>query len=544
MNLRFTIYAHLLSPSRSRSGRARPASQHLPLVRVCLLLCLVLVAHLAVGQKKVKLEKADKLKGGKKGDERFDRLLGNVILTQNKTTIYCDSAYLFKKRNFVEAFGRVRITEGDSVTITGNKLEYDGNTKKAKLRNNVVFTKLATSTLYTEYLDFDRPRNVAYYYNGGRLVDSINVLTSNKGYYDLNSNMASFKKNVHVKNPDYTMTSDSLQYNSRTKILYFRTPTNVVDKDSSTFVYNDGEYDTKTRRSDLKLGTAESDEYVLESEDFQLDDIRKIYKLRKSVKLISKKENLIIYGQAADYYKTTGLIKIFDRAYLAKITEDNDTLFMAADTLVSIDNADETKKRLLAYHKVKIFKQDLQGVADSVEYRMSDSTIYFYKDPILWSEGNQMTADSIRMLIKNNTIDRIFMNVNSFVISKDSLLNFNQIKGRKMTAEFKEKKIHRVVVEGNGESIYYALSEEEKSAMGVNRIICSNITIRFKEGKVNNLSFYKQPDARFIPPHEITEEDIKLKGFSWKETEKPTKSQVKKEQKSLSAFPARGKALN
>ncbi|HZB15440.1 MAG TPA: OstA-like protein [Chryseolinea sp.] len=532
MNLRGTIYACL------------PARQDLRLVRVGLILCMVFSAHLAVAQKKVKLEQADKLKGGKQGDERFDRLLGNVILKQNKTTIYCDSAYLFKKRNFVEAFGRVRITEGDSVTITGNKLEYDGNTKTAKLRNNVIFTKLATSTLYTDYLDFDRPRNLAYYYNGGKLVDSINVLTSRKGYYDLNSNMASFKKNVHVKNPDYTMTSDSLQYNSRTKILYFRTPTNVVDKDSSTFVYNDGEYDTKTRRSDLKLGTAESDEYVLESEDFQLDDIRKIYKLRKSVKLISKKENLIIYGQAADYYKTTGLIKIFDRAYLAKITDDNDTLFMSADTLVSIDNADEKKKRLLAYNKVKIFKNDLQGIADSVEYRMADSTIYFYQDPILWSEGNQMTADSIRMLIKNNTIDRIFMNVNSFVISKDSLLNYNQIKGRKMTAEFKEKKMHRVVVEGNGESVYYALSEEEEGAMGVNRIICSNITIRFKEGKVNNLSFYKQPEARFIPPHEITEEDIKLKGFSWKEGEKPIKSQVKKDQTNPGKFSTRPKALN
>ena len=90
---------------------------------------------------------------------------------------------------------------------------------------------------------------------------------------------------------------------------------------------------------------------------------------------------------------------------------------MAADTLVSIDDPDPIKKRLLAYHNVKIFKEDLQGIADSMEYRSADSTIYFYKDPVLWSEGNQMTADSIRMLIKNNTIDRIFMNVNSFVIS-------------------------------------------------------------------------------------------------------------------------------
>ncbi|WP_276369535.1 OstA-like protein [Chryseolinea sp. H1M3-3] len=506
---------------------------------------MLVIGNVALAQKKVQLKHADQLRAGKIGDERIERLLGNVVLTQNKTTIYCDSAYLFKKRNYVEAFGSVRITEGDSITIVGKKLEYDGNTKRAELRKDVVFTKLATSTLYTDHLDFDRPKNLAYYYNGGKLVDSINTLTSNKGYYDLTSNMASFKKNVHVENPpDYTMTSDSLQYNSTTKVLYFRTPTTVLDKkDSSTFVYNGGEYDTKTKQSDLDLGIAESSEYTLEGEDFQLDDIRKIYRVRRSVKMISKKENLIIYGQAADYYKGKGIIKVYDRAYLAKVGDQNDTLFIAADTLVSIDNVDESKKRLLAYNTVKIFRDDLQGVADSVEYRAADSTIYFYQDPILWSDGNQMTADSIRMLIKNNTIDKIFMNVNSFVISKDSLLNFNQIKGRKMIAEFEKQKISKVIVEGNGESIYYILSEEEDSALGLNRIICSNITIRFKEGQVNNLSFYVQPEARFIPPHEIKEEDIRLKGFLWNEKAKPIKSEVKKEQPKTSVIPRSPKQL-
>ena len=483
-----------------------------------------------LAQKKVKLKQADQLRSGKdKEGNKFERVIGNVIFIQNKTTIYCDSAYFFKSQNSIEAFGKIRITEGDSVNITGNKLEYDGNTKKAKLRNNVVFTKLETSTLYTDYLDFDRPKNLAYYFNGGRLVDSINVLTSKKGYYDLTSNMASFKKDVDVKNPEYTMTSDSLQYNSRSKILYFRTPTNVLDKkDSSTFVYNGGEYDTRTKRSDFDLGTAESTDYKLVGIDYQLDDIRKIYKLRGNVSMTSKKEDLIIYGQAADYYKNKGISKIYNNAYVAKITDSNDTLFISADTLVSIENDDPKKKRLLAYHNVKIFRSDLQGVADSLEYRESDSTIYFYKNPVLWTEGNQMTADSIRMLIKDKTIDKIFLNVNSFVISKDSLLNYNQIKGRKMTAEFKNKMINKVIVEGNGESIFFALKEKEAAAMGMNKIICSNITIRFKEGKVNNFSFYVQPDASFIPPHELKKEDMTLKGFIWKENEKPVKTDVVK----------------
>lgn len=487
----------------------------------------VACAGQTAAQKRVKLRQGDSLKSGRDAaGNKFDRVIGNVIFEQNTTTIYCDSAYFYKSRNLIEAFGKIRITEGDSVTITGNKLEYDGNIKKAKLRNNVVFTKLAQSTLYTDFLDFERVKNLAYYYNGGKLVDSINVLTSRKGYYNLNNNIASFKKEVHVVNPDYIMDSDSLQYNSKTKVIYFRSATTVTDKDSSTFVYNGGEYDTKTRRSNLATGTAESADYKLVGSEYQLDDIRKIYKLRKDVAMTSKKENLIIYGQAADYYKYMGVSKIYDHAYVAKVTDNNDTLFITADTLVSIESKDPTKKRLLAYNNVKIYKSDLQGVADSLEYREADSTIYFYKNPILWTEGNQMTADSIRMLIKNNTVDRIFMNMNSFVISSDTLKNFNQIKGRRMTAEFKQAKINRVIVEGNGESIVFALNDENTAAMGMNKIICSNITIRFKDGKVNNMSFYVQPDANFVPPHEWKKEDMTLKGFLWKADDKPMRKDV------------------
>jgi lipopolysaccharide export system protein LptA len=511
------------------------------LIIVLIAMAFLLVSNVSsYGQKRVKLERASQLKGAQTpAGEKFQKLIGDVVLVQNQTTIYCDSAYLFKERNFVEAFGKVRITEGDSLTITGKRLEYDGQTKIAKLRNNVVFTKLATATLYTDYLDFDRVKNMAYYMNGGRLVDSINVLTSRKGYYNSTSNLASFKRNVTVKNPDYTMTSDSLQYNSRTKMIYFRTPTTVVGQDSSTFVYNSGEYNTNTKQSDLKLGAGESQEYKIVSEKFDLDDFRKLYKLRNDVVMTHKEENLIIYGQAADYDKRTGISKVYNRAYVAKVTDDQDTLFMSADTLVSIENEDPSKKRLLAYHNVKIYKSDMQGVADSVEYRPGDSTIYLYKNPVLWSEGNQMTADSISMLIKNNSIDRIFLKINAFVISRDTLKNYNQIKGRRMIAEFKNSDIHRVQVMGNGESLYYALEEKKIDSLrtasvtlGMNKIICSNITIRFKDGKVNNLSFYVKPEASFIPPHEWREEDMKLKGFSWKEEEKPLRKDVVKTEKS------------
>jgi lipopolysaccharide export system protein LptA len=342
----------------------------------------------------------------------------------------------------------------------------------------------------------------------------------------MNNNMASFKKDVDVKNPDYTMKSDSLQYNSKTKIIYFRSTTTVIKKDSSTVVYESGMYDTRSKQSELKQGVAESSDYRLEGKKYSLDDFKKIYRVREDVVMTSKKENMVIYGQASDAYKLKGITKIYDHAYIAKISDEGDTLFIRADTLVAIDNKDPQKKRLLAYHNVKIFKKDLQGIADSLEYRSADSTIFFYNHPALWTQGNQMTADSIRILIRRNTIDKIYMVANAFVISKDTLKNFNQIKGRRMTAEFADKKIRRVVVEGNGESIYHALEEKDNSFIGLNKIICSNITIRFKDGKVSNLSFYVKPEASFIPPHELKDDDKTLRGFSWKEDERPQRKDV------------------
>lgn len=487
---------------------------------------MVVLCFPAAGQKRVKLKHADRLQGAKQATgESFQKLIGNVVLIQNQTTIYCDSAYLYKDKNSVEAFGAVRITEGDSVTVTGRRAEYDGNTHQAKLRDNVVFVKRGIARLYTDFLDYDRERNMATYFNNGKLIDSINTLTSKKGYYDVNSNMVSFKRNVKVVNPDYTMTSDSLQYNSRTKVIYFRTKTNVVNKDSSTFVYEGGEYDTRVKKSIFKEGVAETISYTLEGLHYKLDNARQFYEVRGDVKMTSKEENLTIHGQAVDYDKANEISKVFDNPWLEKVMDNNDTLFMRADTMVSVDSKDPAKKRLIAYGNVKIYKSDMQGRSDSLVYQAIDSTIFFYKDPVLWTQGNQMTADSLSMLIEHNTISKIFLRKNAFVISQDTLFHFNQIKGRNMTANFADGKINRVDVEGNGESLYFAL-DDKNSLAGMNKIICSNILIRFKEGKVDNFSFYVQPDANFIPPQELKPDLTKLKGFVWKTDERPTKEEV------------------
>jgi len=497
---------------------------------------LILMATAGFGQRKVKLKKAETLRGSMQAGVRVDWVIGNVVFEQNQTTIYCDSAIFNRVKNSVEAYGRIRITEGDSVTVTASRLTYDGNKKIAYLRRNVIFNKLETATLYTDFLDYDRARNMATYFNNGKLVDSTNTLTSLKGYYDLNQNLASFKTDVVGVNKENTLRSDTLQYHSRSKVIFFRAYTEVKDKLGRTGYYENGFYDTKQKTSDLVRGDFETQAYKLKGSKLFLDDVRQYYKAKGDVVLTSKEENMNIYGDDGFYDKKNQISKVYGHSYVARVGDDLDTMFISADTLVSIDSPDPSQKRLLAYHNVRIFKSDLQGRADSLVYQSSDSTIYFYGDPVLWTEGNQMTADSINVLLRMKKIDRIYMVSSAFVASTDSLNNFNQIKGRKMTAFFDEKNIHHVIVEGNGESIYYALQQLDEKVgdstvsvpivSGMNKIICSNMRLNFRTGKIHNISFYVKPDASFIPPHELSKDQTVLKGFRWREADRPNRGTV------------------
>lgn len=472
-------------------------------------------------QKKVKLVHADVQKGGK----GYTKWVGDVIFSHEDTQIRCDSAIRYDKTNLIEAYGHVRINEGDSIQITSKKLIYEGDSKIARLRDNVVFHKLDEVTLYTDFLDYDRQKQLAYYYNNGKLVDSENTLTSKKGYYQTSNNMASFKTNVVGINPDYKMETDTMQYNVKTNIIYFRAHTKLTDVEGKVFNHENGLYNTNQKRSNFSKGVLETESYDLTGDKLYLDDIRKYYRADENVFLIAKDDNIIISGDVGEFWSDQQLTKIYGNAMLRKIT-DTDTLFLSADTLISIDSEYDSVKRLLAYKNVKLFKKDFQGKSDSLSYFLSDSTIFFYQDPVLWTEGNQLAADSINVIITNNNIDRLNMSVNSFVVSQDTILNFNQIKGRKMTAYFKESNIEEILVNGNGESIYFALEDEDNSLIGMNKILCSDMKIKFSDNKVRDILFYKKPDGKLIPPQELKEPDKRLQGFAWHYTDRPAREDM------------------
>ncbi|MEO9474684.1 MAG: OstA-like protein [Cyclobacteriaceae bacterium] len=485
------------------------------------LLTVLLISGQSFGQsKKEKIKyKADIGERIKKDGERVQKLTHHVVFTQENTTVYCDSSYYYRTTNVMEAYGHVKIVD-DSTTITSDFLIYNGDLRTAKLRDNVIYQK-GEKRLYTNYLDYDLDNEIAHYFNNGRLVDSTNTLTSKIGYFYSQEDYAIFWKKVILDAPDYDLYSDTLRYQTETKIAYTFGPTTIIKEDSTVLKANKGEFRTEVDQSLFAQGRIETDEYYMEGDDLFFDDIERYYKAIGHVKLTSKEDSIIIVGDEGYYDKEAGISKVYGGRPIMKRPINNDTLYLVADTLVAVESDYDSAKRILAYYDVKLFKKGLSGIADSMAYFKKDSLLVFYEDPVMWNAKNQSEGDTIKLLLKNEQLDKMFINSNAFMTSEDTLVNYNQIKGRNMTTFFIDGKIDHLNVNGNGEMLYYSLEEGDSTLMGMNKIFCSHMRIEFKDDKLIRFKVYVNPDANFIPPHELTADIQRLDGFQWRIEEKP-----------------------
>lgn len=483
------------------------------------LLILLGVSLQAEGQKNERIKyKADELEFAKTNGDSYRKLTGNVVFTQKSTTVYCDTSFYYKEENMMKGNGRVHIVD-DSTDITSKLLIYEGNERMAKLRENVVYIR-GERELYTDYLDYDLDGEIAHYFNHGKLIDTTNVLTSEIAYYFAKDHFAQFYHKVVLTTPDFVLTTDTLRYNTETKIAYTKGPTIITSEDGTVLHAKGGEFRTVVDQSDFIEGNVETEDYYLEGDQLFFDEGNKYYKAISNVIMTAKNEDIIIIGDEGYYDRKNGISKVYGRPVMKRILEA-DTFYVAADTMVAIESEYDSLKRVLAYHNVKVYKEGLQGIADSVAYFMQDSTIYFYNDPVMWNNKNQITADSINLEISEKEIKKMNLTSNAFLASEDSLQNYNQIKGRYMEAFFKENEIDHIDVNGNGEILYFALEEGDSVLMGMNKIFCASMQIRFKEMKLNSFSVYTNPEAQFIPPHELTEEMKYLDNFEWRDAERP-----------------------
>lgn len=480
------------------------------------LVCLCSVS-LSVAQQKqqVYIKNSDLLIASKDIGEGVRRLIGNVVLEHNNSEMYCDSAYLYSKENIFHAYSNVHVVRGDSIHMYGDFLIYNGNTDVGKVRNNVSLNDKET-TLYTDSLDFNSATNVAYYFNGGQIISSNNQLESKIGYYYANDDLFFYKDSVVVTNPDYTIYTDTLKYNTELETAYFLGPTNIINEENHLYAEN-GWYKTKEKKFQFNENAVyQNKEKILKGDSLYYDDLNGIGIAIDNIEMIDTIENMILKGNYAYYKKEPESFLITDSTLLIQVS-DLDSLFMHCDTISSNYDSTGTHRILKAYHKVKIFRTDFQARCDSMVYNLEDSVISMFTEPILWSEGSQMTARKVEVHIKNEKIDFFKLINTAFIVAQEDATKFNQIRGKEMIGYIRNNALYKVDVFGNGQTIYYTKDQEE--IVGVNYAESSDLVIYMKDNEVAKINLLKQPAGTLYPPGEL--EETELKDFRWLEELRP-----------------------
>jgi lipopolysaccharide export system protein LptA len=457
--------------------------------------------------------------------------LNQILFLHEGTQMYCDSANQFLNRNQIEAFGNIILIDSDSTVLHGDTLFYDGNTRLARLRGKVKMID-KDKIVDTKFINYDMVKKVAYYFNGGTVTDtSGTVLTSDKGYYNTQSKIVSFRTKVVYDSPDTHLESDTLTYNSISKVVYFNDITRIKTRNGEV-VTPGGEYNTVLGTSMLQgRSQIETDEYSIAGDTVDYDKVLEKGIAQGNVYFVMKKENMVIKGDLGKHDGVKGRSEIYGNGLMIRPSKNSkDTLFLSADTLISISIGDSLRdnKKLLAYRNVKVYRPDFQSICDSLTYNFADSMIRFYKDPILWAGRTQMSSDSIEVIMHNGQIDTLNLFVKAFIITQDTLLNFNQIKGREIKSVFRKNNLYRIMVNGNSESVYHIM-QNDTTFMGFNRIRCGNMRLFFSDSIPNQLKdilFLNQPEAKFYPVRKMSEEERYLESFTWRIEEKPKKGEV------------------
>jgi lipopolysaccharide export system protein LptA len=469
---------------------------------------------------RVEIVQANTLEGSRINGEEVRQLTGDVIFRQENTLMYCDSALFFEISNSIDAFGNIRI-EGPNTKMKGKTLHYDGNTRQAVISNDVVLSD-GKMNLTTDILNYNTETEVADYSTGAKVVDNNNVLTSKKGYYFTKEKMVFFKDDVVLTNPKYVMYSDTLKYYTPTATSYFYGPSyiNSTGSDSSYIYCEYGWYNTKTEKSYFSKGSyIQSKSNRLAGDSILYDRLSGLGRAFGNVMIEDTVEKVIISGNYAYLNELTHRSLVTGRTQLIKIFE-TDSLYLHADTLYAIEDTSAKQKSYFAFNHVRIFKNDLQGKCDSLVYTTADSTMRFYNDPVLWNNANQLTADSVSLLLAGGKIQQMFLKQNSFINSQEDSLRFNQVRGKDITGYFDENKLRKIHVVGNGQTIYH-VRNKKKQITGVNRAECSDMFIFINENEVQRISLIYKPDAILFPVKETNPLEMRLKGFEWRTEIRP-----------------------
>jgi len=465
---------------------------------------------------KIYLEHADVQSHNDEIDK--DRTLweGNVVFRHDSSFMYCDSAYLFEQSNSLEAFGSVRMEQGDTLFVFGDYLYYDGNTRLAKLRYNVKMESIQQDssivTLFTDSLNYDRVEDIGYYFEGGMIVDAENELTSIDGQYSPATKLAIFNNDVQLENPKFTLNSDTLHYHTESKIATILGPSVIVN-DTSTIYSSRGWYNTESNIS-LLLDRSQicSGNRILIGDSIIYDRETGFGEAFGNIFLHDTLEKVILTGQYGYYDEKTEFAMTTDSARCFEFSQ-GDTLYIHADTF-KMCTIDSTARELRGYYNVRFFRTDIQGVCDSMQYNTIDSVLCMYTDPVLWNEQYQLSGETIKIFLNDSTVDYVHVIQYAFAIEELDSTYYNQLKGNDLKAFFDGKEVRTIDVNGNAESIYY-LYEEDGAEIGLNETQSPYLKLTLEDNKMKALAIWPNPQGKITPIPDLQPDQKLLSGFYW-----------------------------
>lgn len=476
-------------------------------------------------------------------------LKGNVCFRHDSALMYCDSAYFYELENSLRAFGHVHLLQGDSIEGFGDMLYYNGNTKMARFRSNVKLIH-QNSILTTDSLNYDRKRDIAYYFSGGMIEDNLNTLTSSWGQYTPYNHQAVFRGGVHLINPKFVLNADTLWYNTESYRADLVGPTEILYEEETTILSTKGWYNTQTEHSMLldRSRVIHTDGMTLTGDTIYYDKHQGYGRVYGNMQSVDSTNKMTLYGNRGEVWETDKRGYVTDSALLVEWSDSVSYSYMHADTLftreidyqvfiipppdsVLVDSIwtvlqqdtiwkDTSYLSVKAYYNVRIYREDMQSVCDSMHYNGKDSIVTLCGDPVCWNGYNQVSADSIRMYIKKGTLDYLHGVGNAIAIKQEGSSEFDQLAGKEMYAYLRDGDVYLVDVQGNAETIFYP-REEDGSFLGVNRTQSSFVKLYLENRQIHHVVFTTTTTGVMIPMDQVTDEEKHLMTFFWAEQERP-----------------------
>jgi lipopolysaccharide export system protein LptA len=444
-------------------------------------------------------------------------LVGDVVFRHDSMYMYCDSALFYEASNSLDAYGNVHMTQGDTLHLYGDRLHYSGDEMLAKVRENVVMID-KQMTLTTDSLNYDRTINLGYYFNWGTLEDTLNVLTSEWGEYDTQTNDAIFNYEVTLTNPNFVLTSDTLHYNTNTQIATIVGPSNI-DSDNSHIYSTLGRYYTADEHAELLNRSV-----LTNGEKRIVGD--SLYYARHDGGYGEVFDNVVMDDYANKMRLTGDYVyynELSDSAYATRRAiaidySQGDSMFIHGDTLRLLTrhaDTDSVYRIVQAYHKVRIYREDVQAVCDSMEFNALDSCMTMYYDPVVWNGPQQILGEVIRVYMNDSTVEWAHIENQALIVEQISPEHFNQISGREVKAYFVNGDIDKSDVIGNVMVVYYYSEAGDSIAFGMNTTECSYLTAFMKDRQVDKLFIKEQSNGVFYPIAQIPDGKDKLDNFAW-----------------------------